>query len=70
MLSKLLTESQLNNIGSKLTELVFEILSDKNKKLVGKTKSALIDQVQKEEVEEHFSLGDFLPKKLNKEYAR
>lgn len=70
VLSKSLSESQLRNIDRKLTELGFEILDDKNKKLIEKAKTTLIEKVQKGDIEEHFSLSDYLPKKLNKEYTQ
>ena len=70
VLSKSLPESQLRNIDRKLTELGFEILDDKNKKLIEKAKTTLIEKVQKGDIEEHFSLSDYLPKKLNKEYTQ
>ena len=47
---------------NRLTELGFEILDDKNKKLIGKTKAVLIEKVQTGEIEEHFSLGDYYQK--------
>jgi AraC family transcriptional regulator len=64
------TESQLKNIGHKLNELGFEILDDKNKKLIEKAKTVLIEKVQKGEIKEHFSLSYYLPKKVNKEYTQ
>ena len=63
VLSKPVSESQLKNIDSRLTELGFEILDDKNKKLIEKAKNILIEKVQKGEMEEHFSLSNYLPKK-------
>lgn len=70
VLRKPVSESQLKNIDSRLTELGFEILDDKNKKLIEKIKSLLIEKVQTGEIEEHFNLSDYLPKKLNKEYTQ
>lgn len=70
VLSKPLSEPQLKSIDRKLAELGFEILDDKNKKLIEKTKTTLIEKVQKGDIEEHFSLTDYLPKKLNKEYTQ
>lgn len=64
------SESQLKSIDRRLTELGFEILDDKNKKLIEKTKTVLIAKVQKGDIEEHFSLGNYLPEKLNKEYTQ
>ena len=70
VLSKSIPISLLKNIGTKLAKLGFEILDDKNKKLIEKTKTILRDKVQKGEIEEHFSLSDYLPIKLNKEYTQ
>jgi len=70
VLSKPISESQLKNIGNRLMDLGFEILDDRNKKLIEKIKSILIEKVQTGEIEEHFNLSDYLPKKLNKEYTQ
>lgn len=64
------SEHQLQQIGSRLTELGFEILDDKNRKTIERIRSLLIEKVQTGEMEEHFSLGDFLPKKLGREYSQ
>lgn len=69
-LSLPLSETQLKNIDSRLQELGFEILDDKNRKLIEKAKTILIQKVQKGEIEEHFSLSDYLPNRLNKEYTQ
>lgn len=65
-----LTNSQLKIISNKLTELGFEILDDKNQKLIEKIKNLLIEKVQSGDIEEHFSITEFLTKKLNKEYTQ
>ena len=70
VLSKPISEGQLDDMGKRLTELGFEILDDKNKRLIEKTKAILIAEVQNGEIEEHFSLSDYLPKKVNKEYTQ
>lgn len=70
VLSKPISDSQLNNIGNRLTEIGFEILDDKKKKLIEKAKTILIEKVQTGEIEEHFNFSDYLPKKLNKEYTQ
>ena len=70
VLSESVSESQLKSIGNRLTDLGFEILDDKNKKLIEKTKTVLIEKVQTGDIEEHFNLSDYLPKKLNKEYTQ
>ena len=69
-LSRPLTDTQLNVISNKLTELGFEILDSKNQKLIEKIKNLLITKVQGGDIEEHFSLTEFLTKKLNKEYTQ
>lgn len=70
ILSKPISDSKLEQINNRLTELGFEILDSKNKKLIEKAKTILIEKVQTGEIEEHFSLTDFLPRKLNKEYTQ
>lgn len=65
-----LTQVQMENLSNRLEDLGFEILDDKNKKLIEKIKAHLIQKVQSGEIEEHFSLSDFLPAKLNKEYTQ
>jgi AraC-like DNA-binding protein len=65
-----LTNSQLKIISNKLTELGFEILDDKNQKLIEKIKNLLIEKVQSGDIEEHFSITEFFTKKLNKEYTQ
>jgi AraC family transcriptional regulator len=69
-LAEPLTQVQLESLNNRLEALGFEILDDKNKKLIEKTKTHLIEKVQSGEIEEHFNLSDFLPKKLNKEYTQ
>jgi AraC-like DNA-binding protein len=68
-LTEPLTTVQLEQVGSRLQTLGFEILDDKNKKLIEKAKALLIAKVQSGDIEEHFNLSDFLPAKLNKEYT-
>ncbi len=65
-----LTNSQLKIISNKLTELGFEILDDKNQKLIEKIKNLLIEKVQSGDLEEHFSITEFFTKKLNKVYTQ
>ena len=65
-----LNDNQLQNIGEKLTELGFEILDSKAQKQIERIKSLLIQKVQSGEIEEHFSLTEFLSKTLNKEYTQ
>ena len=64
------SKEQLGIIGNRLTELGFEILDSKGHKLIEKIKTLLIGQVQSGEVEEHFSLSEFITTKLAKEYTQ
>lgn len=70
ILAKPISDNKLEQIDKRLTELGFEILDDKNKRLIEKTKTILRKKVQAGEIEEHFSLSDYLPQKLNKEYTQ
>jgi AraC family transcriptional regulator len=69
-LYKQLTEDEIKRIDSQLTALGFEILDDRNRKLIENIKTLLIKQVQSGEVEEHFGLSEFITKHLNKEYTQ
>lgn len=69
-LSKALNEAELKEMNKRLTDLGFEILDDRNSRLIEKIKTSLIEKVQSGEVEEHFSLSDFITKHLNKEYTQ
>lgn len=69
-LDKVPTESQLKRINSSLRELGFEILDNQKQKLIEKIKSFLIEKIQTGQIQEHFTISDFLSKKLNKEYSQ
>ncbi len=69
-LSDPLTDSQLRDVNIRLTELGFEILDNKNHKLIEKIKNFLIEKTQSGDIKEHFSLTEFLTQKLNKEYTQ
>lgn len=69
-LAELITPVQLHDINQQLNNIGFEILDDKNKKLIEKIKTFLIQKVQNGEIEEHFNLSDFLSQKLNKAYPQ
>ncbi len=64
------TEKQYQSLDQSLQELGFEILDSKRQRMIEQVKALLIQQVQSGEVEEHFSLSEFLSKKLNKEYSQ
>lgn len=70
LLANPLTEDQFKKIEDGLARVGFEILSDKNKKLIEKIKTVLIEKVQRGDLEEHFNLGEFLPQQMHKEYTQ
>ena len=55
---------KMNKITARLEALGFEILDDRNKKLIEQIKNALIKMVQGGELEEHFSIVEFLSRKI------
>lgn len=61
---------QLAQLGQNLQALGFEILDSQRQQLIEKIKSLLIKKVQSGEIEEHFSLSEFLSHKLHKEYSQ
>lgn len=61
---------QLERLNKNLEQLGFEILDSQRQKQIDKIKSHLISQVQSGAIEEHFSLSDFLSKKINREYSQ
>ena len=69
-LSNPLIDDQLKSITANLNMLGFEILNDKVKKTIEEIKNLLRAKVQSGDIEESFSLTEFLTKKLNKEYTQ
>lgn len=61
---------QLQNLNAKLSAIGFEILDDQRQKQIETIKKFLIQKVQSGDIEEHFSISDFLSKKMNKEYSQ
>lgn len=64
------TTKQLAGLSENLTALGFEILDSQRQQLIEKIKSVLIEKVQSGEIEEHFSLSEFLSRRLHKEYSQ
>ncbi len=69
-LKKPLSEKQKQHLNTKLKILGFELLDDQKQKQIEKIKSLLIQQVQSGELEEHFSITDFLSKSIHKDYSQ
>jgi len=68
-LSKQPSVKQMQQLNSRLLQLGFEILDDKKQKQIEKIKSLLIKKVQSGDVEEHFSISEYLSTALHKEYS-
>jgi len=63
------TQQDINRLSDSLCELGFELLDDRKQKLIEQIKNHLIKKVQSGEVEEHFSITDYLSKALKKDYS-
>ena len=68
-LKKPATNKQLLVLNASLKELGFELLDNQKQKQIEKIKALLIKKVQAGELEEHFSITDFLSRALNKDYS-
>lgn len=63
-------KSALQTLHATLLRLGFEILDNQKQKLIENIKHLLITLIQAGEIPEHFTISDFLAKKLNKEYSQ
>ena len=63
------SSKQLQQLDTRLKLLGFELLDDQKQKQIEKIKSLLIKKIQSGELEEHFSISEYLGKALNKEYS-
>ncbi|HEY5392861.1 MAG TPA: AraC family transcriptional regulator [Hanamia sp.] len=68
-LIKNLTEEQLGKLENDLNEVGFEILENQKRQLIEQIKSLLIQKVQQENIEEHFSIFKFLTENIFKDYS-
>lgn len=68
-LAKPASAKQLSNFSVRLQELGFELLDDQKQKQIEKIKNLLIKKTQAGELEEHFSISDYLSKSLYKDYS-
>lgn len=64
-----LTEKQTAVFRERLRVLGFELLDDRKQKQIEKIKTLLVAKIQNGELEEHFSVGDYLGNTLRKEYS-
>ena len=68
-IKKLLTEKQEYLLNENLKVLGFELLDNQKQKQIEKIKNLLIQKVQSGELEEHFSITDFLTRSIHKDYS-
>lgn len=64
-----ITPVQIKALNENLVGLGFEILDSQRQKHIEKIKGLIIEKVQSCEVEEHFSISEFLSKSLHKDYS-
>lgn len=69
-LKKTLTTKQEEQLNAKLIALGFELLDNQKQKQIEKIKNLLIQKVQQGELEDHFSITDFLTKSIHKDYSQ
>lgn len=68
-LKKQPTPDQLKTLSTRLRELGFEMLDDQRQQQIEKMKSLLIHQIQSGQLEEHFSISEYISKSLLKDYS-
>ena len=64
-----LSVESLEKLSVELIKVGFEILDDAKAQLIDRIKNLLIQKIQEESIEPHFSLNKFLSGKLFKEYS-
>jgi AraC family transcriptional regulator len=62
------TEEQLVKFREQIANVGFELLDNKKKKQIEQIKMAIIEKVQKE-IEEHFSISEYITNTIHKDYA-
>lgn len=63
------SEKQWNEFDKRLRVVGFELLDNQKQKQIERIKNLLIKKVQSGEIEEHFSIINFLSKSLHKDYS-
>ncbi len=69
VLENALSEKEAMQFRESLNALGFELLDDQKQKQIEKIKNLLVVKVQKGELEEHFSVSEYLGSSLAKEYS-
>jgi len=60
---------QFDQVARSLRQLGFEILDDQKRKLIETIKRVLIEKIQSGNLEEHFTLSEFIVNNLHKDYS-
>lgn len=68
-LAKNLSAAALHNLSVELEKVGFELLDDAKTQLINRIKTLLIQKVQDENIEEHFSIFKYLSKNIFKDYS-
>lgn len=68
ILKEIPEKKQLDAFKEQIASIGFELLDDKKKKLIEQIKTAIIEKVQKE-IEEHFSISEYITNTLHNDYA-
>ncbi len=68
-LEKIPTSRQMEELTHRLSELGFELLDNQKHLQIEKIKKLLIEKVQSTDIEEHFSLSEYLGKAMEKDYS-
>lgn len=63
------TDKQMIQLKERLHVLGFEVLDDRKRQHIEKIKKLIIGKVQSHEVEDHFSLSEYLGKSMGKDYS-
>jgi AraC-like DNA-binding protein len=63
------TKVQLQKLQQQLQTSGFELLDDQKQKLIEKIKNIIIKKVQGGEIEEHFSITEFLLRSIHRDYS-
>jgi AraC-like DNA-binding protein len=62
-------QKQLQKFSDDLRKVGFELLDDQKTQLIEKIKNLLIQKVQDGDIEEHFSINQYLSKKIFRDYS-
>ncbi len=61
------TKALMGILKERLYELGFELIEDEKRRIIEKVKTIIIQKIQEGNIEEHFSIGKFIAKHIQKE---